>query len=74
LYVVAEDVPQAAAAAVEGLMGRRRLRPGPLEQMNAQATTSGEALVAAVAGLLGRADVGRLIRRGRIERGGRAGR
>jgi nucleotide-binding universal stress UspA family protein len=68
LYVVAEDVPHAAAAAAEGLMGRRRPRPGLTEQMTAEATASGEALVAAAAELLGRADVGQVIRRGRVER------
>ena len=68
LYVVAEDVPHAAAAAAEGLMGRWRPRPGLTEQMATEATASGEALVAAAAGLLGRADAGQVIRRGRVER------
>jgi nucleotide-binding universal stress UspA family protein len=68
LYVVAEDVLDAAGAAAEGLMGRWRPRPGLTEQMAAEATASGEALVAAAAGLLGRADVGQVIRRGRVER------
>ncbi len=68
LYVVAEDVPQAATAAAEALIGRWRPQPGLTEQMEAEATASGEALIAAAAGLLGRADAGRLIRRGRVER------
>jgi nucleotide-binding universal stress UspA family protein len=70
LYVVPEDVLHAAGAAAEGLIGRWRSRPqtGPTEQMAAEAMASGEALVAATAELLGRADVGRVIRRGRIER------
>jgi nucleotide-binding universal stress UspA family protein len=68
LYVVPEDVLHAAGAAAEGLIGRWRPRLGPTEQMAGEATASGEALVAAAAGLLGRAGVGQVIRRGRVER------
>ena len=68
LHVVAEDVPHAAAAAAEGLIGRWRPRPDLTEQLAAEATAAGEALVAAAAGRLGRDDVGRMIRRGRVER------
>jgi nucleotide-binding universal stress UspA family protein len=50
------------------LIGRWRPRPGLTEQMATEATASGEALVAAAAGLLGRADAGQVIRRGRVER------
>jgi nucleotide-binding universal stress UspA family protein len=68
LYVVAEDVPQAAGAAAEGLMGRRRLRGGLTEQMAAEAAAAGDSLISAAARLLGRTDSERLIRQGRVER------
>jgi nucleotide-binding universal stress UspA family protein len=70
LYVVPEDLLHAAGAAAEGLIGRWRSRPQPglTERMEAEATASGEALVAAGARLLGRADVGQVICRGRVER------
>ena len=68
LYVVAEDVSHAAGAAPEGFMGRWRPRPGLTEKMAAEAAASGEALLAAAAGLLGRAGVVQVIRRGRVER------
>lgn len=68
LYVVPEDLLHVAGAAAEGLIGRWRPQPGLTEQMAAEAAASGEALVAAGARLLGRADVGRVICRGRVER------
>lgn len=68
LYVIPEDVPEAAGAAVGGLLGRWRPGPGPTEEMTAQARTSGEALLEAVAGSLDRANVDRVVGRGRVER------
>ena len=70
LYVVPEDLLHAAGAAAEGLIGRWRSRPQPglTEQMEAEATASGEALVAAGDRRLGRADVDQVICRGRVER------
>jgi nucleotide-binding universal stress UspA family protein len=68
LYVVPEDVPHAAGAAAQGLLGRRRPRPALAEEMAAEGTASGRALVAAAADLLGRPDADRMVRRGRVER------
>lgn len=68
LYVIPEDVHGAADAALGGLMGRWRPGPAPTEGVVAEARTSGEALLEAAAGSLGRANVDRVIRQGRVER------